>query len=102
MWRICACALFVSGLCLPALADPLSITPDAVSTVPWQSPPEQAAAPAPAAPTRVAAAQPNLGGGFIKSLSLAARRPLRRPLPSRQRQRCTNNGACQRSKFHLG
>ena len=68
MWRICVCALFVSALCLPAFADPLSITPDAASTAPWQSPLEQAAAPAPAAPVRVAAAQPNLGGGFIQFL----------------------------------
>jgi lipoprotein-anchoring transpeptidase ErfK/SrfK len=68
MWRICASALFVSALCVPALADPLAITPDAVNAAPWQSLPAQAVAPAPAAPVRVAAAQPNLGGGFIQFL----------------------------------
>jgi lipoprotein-anchoring transpeptidase ErfK/SrfK len=67
MRRVCVSALLLSVLCLPALADPLSITPDAVNAAPPQRWSEPSAAPAPA-PVRVASAQPNLGGGFIEFL----------------------------------
>jgi len=80
MRRICMSALVLSALCLPALAgpltdpladplaDPLPITPDAVNAAAAQERFAQTAAPAAPAPVRVAAAQPNLGGGFIQFL----------------------------------
>ena len=55
MRRICISALVLSALSVPAVADPLSITPDGYQN-------------APAAPVRVANAQPSLGGGFIQFL----------------------------------
>jgi lipoprotein-anchoring transpeptidase ErfK/SrfK len=68
MRRVCVSTLFLSALCLPALADPMSITPDAVNATPPQHWSAASAAPAAPAPVRVASAQPNLGGGFIQFL----------------------------------
>jgi lipoprotein-anchoring transpeptidase ErfK/SrfK len=80
MRRICVSALLLSALCLPALADPLPITPDAVNAAQQrQSPPGQMAQPEASAPVRVAAAQPNLGGGFIQFLFGGAEHALSAP-----------------------
>jgi lipoprotein-anchoring transpeptidase ErfK/SrfK len=71
MRRICVSALFLSALYVPAWADPLQITPDAINGIERQGPSEQTVppvAPAALAPVQVAAAQPNLGGGFIQFL----------------------------------
>jgi lipoprotein-anchoring transpeptidase ErfK/SrfK len=67
MRRICVSALLLSVLSLPAWADPFAITPDAINTA-AEAPnaPEQTVPLA--APVRVAATQPNLGGGFIQFL----------------------------------
>ena len=59
MRRICVSVLVLSALCLPAWADPLAITPNATNAEAAQSD---------AAPTRVASAQPGMGGGFIQFL----------------------------------
>lgn len=66
MRRICVSALLVGALSVPAWADPLAITPDEITAAQAPEAPEQAVPPA--APTRVAAAEPNLGGGFIQFL----------------------------------
>jgi lipoprotein-anchoring transpeptidase ErfK/SrfK len=59
MQRICVCALVLSAFVVPALADPLQIAPQAYDAV----------QPQPASAERAyAAAQPNLGGGFIEFL----------------------------------
>ena len=71
MRRICMSALLVSALSLPAFADPLSIIPRTDDAAGLQNAPEQSAPPPAAvrpAPLQVAAAQPNLGGGFIQFL----------------------------------
>jgi len=65
MRRICMSALLLSALSLPALADPLPITPDAYDAGAAQYAPAPSADPAPLV---VASAQPNLGGGFIQFL----------------------------------
>lgn len=63
MRRICVSALVLSALVVPAFADPLQIAPQAYDRA---APARPAAAP----PARqvYAAAQPNLGGGFIEFL----------------------------------
>ena len=66
MRRICMSALLLSALSLPAWADPFAITPDAINAAPAPDAPEQTAPPA--APARVATAQPSLGGGFLQFL----------------------------------
>jgi lipoprotein-anchoring transpeptidase ErfK/SrfK len=68
MRRICVSALLLGALCLPALADPLSIIPDAINATAPQRWSEPSVAPVAPAPVRVATAQPNLGGGFIEFL----------------------------------
>src|ERR1700757_534850 len=63
MRRICVSTLVLGGLVVPAFADPLQIAPQAYDHA---APARPAAAP----PARqvYAAAQPNLGGGFIEFL----------------------------------
>ena len=72
MRRICMFALLLSALCVPAFADPLAITPEPYNSSGLPDAPAQPAPPAPRAPSaaafRVAAAQPDLGGGFIQFL----------------------------------
>src|SRR5579863_307069 len=70
MRRICISALVLGALSVPAIAEPLSITPGGYNSVPAaESPGAPAETPdAAAPPTRVANAQPNLGGGFIQFL----------------------------------
>lgn len=63
MRRICVSTLVLSGLVVPAFADPLQIAPQAYDHAP----------PAPPARQMYAAAQPNLGGGFIEFLFGGAR-----------------------------
>jgi lipoprotein-anchoring transpeptidase ErfK/SrfK len=69
MRRICISALVLGALSVPAVAEPLPITPDAYRTAPAAVPPDAPAATIQAAaPLRVADAQANLGGGFIQYL----------------------------------
>jgi len=72
MRRICISALVLGALSVPAVADPLSITPDAYKAGPAAvragSPEATMPDPGVAPPVRVADAQPNLGGGFIQFL----------------------------------
>ena len=69
MRRICISALVLGALSVPAVAEPLPITPDAYKAAPAAVPPDATAATiAAAAPLRVADAQANLGGGFIQLL----------------------------------
>jgi lipoprotein-anchoring transpeptidase ErfK/SrfK len=63
MRRICVSALVLSGLVVPAFADPFQITPQSYD----RAAPAQPAAAQPARQV-YAAAQPNLGGGFIEFL----------------------------------
>ena len=78
MRRICVSALLLSAFSLPVWADPLQISPDAYNAGALQNAPAAAAptapSPAAAAPLVVAAAQPNLGGGFIQFLFGGAER----------------------------
>jgi len=67
MRRICISALLIGAFCIPASADPLSITPSPMSAEPAQSASAQPT-PSAAAPVQVATAQANLGGGFIQFL----------------------------------
>jgi lipoprotein-anchoring transpeptidase ErfK/SrfK len=67
MRRICLSALLLGALCLPAAADPLQLNPDFYAASGGQNAPAPTAPRAPA-PVVVAAAQPNLGGGFIQFL----------------------------------
>jgi lipoprotein-anchoring transpeptidase ErfK/SrfK len=81
MRRICVPALLASALSVPALADPLAITPDAYAasqSVHAGAVPAPQAAAQPADRQRyVQAGQANLGGGFIQFLfSGAAREPV--------------------------
>jgi lipoprotein-anchoring transpeptidase ErfK/SrfK len=71
MRRICISALVLGVLSVPAVADPLSITPDGYNSAPAAVGPDAPAAiqdATAAPPVRVASAQPNLGGGFIQFL----------------------------------
>src|SRR5487761_1247054 len=69
MRRICVFALLTSALCVPALADPLTLNPGAYDSSGGQVAAAHPAMSAPsAAPVRVAAAQPDLDGGFIQFL----------------------------------
>ena len=70
MQRILISSLLLSALSLPVWADPLALTPDLSNAGGAQSAPNEVAPPAvsPPAPLRVAAAQSNLGGGFIEFL----------------------------------
>jgi lipoprotein-anchoring transpeptidase ErfK/SrfK len=64
MRRICMSALVVSACVVPALADPLQIAPETTNV----AQPQPASAAPPSAGRSYAAAQPNLGGGFIEFL----------------------------------
>ena len=75
MRRICVSALVLSGLLVPAVADPLQIAPQAYDNGALSQP---VAAPPPARQV-YAAAQPNLGGGFIEFLFGGARQGLAAP-----------------------
>jgi lipoprotein-anchoring transpeptidase ErfK/SrfK len=72
MRRICISVLVLSALSIPAVAEPLPITPDAYRSAPAAAWPNAPAATIPAiasaTPVRVVDAQPNLGGGFIQLL----------------------------------
>jgi lipoprotein-anchoring transpeptidase ErfK/SrfK len=77
MRRICVSALLLGALSLPAWADPLAITPDEINTAAAPDASEQTVPLA--APARVAAAQPDLGGGFIQFLFGGAAPPVSAP-----------------------
>jgi lipoprotein-anchoring transpeptidase ErfK/SrfK len=77
MRSICVSALFLSALSLPAWAGPLAIAPDAVNAA--QAPDAHPQTAPPARPVRVAAAQPDLGGGFIQFLFGGAAVPAAAP-----------------------
>ena len=90
MRRICVSALVLSALAVPAVADPLQISPQAYDGAALSQP-------AAAAPVRqrYAAAQPSLGGGFIEFLFGGAgqglatpsyRAPAEAQAPAEQRQ----------------
>jgi lipoprotein-anchoring transpeptidase ErfK/SrfK len=64
MRRIGVSALVLSAFTVPALADPLQITPQSYNA----APPQPASAAPQSAGRTYAAAQPNLGGGFIEFL----------------------------------
>jgi len=69
MQRICVSALLASALSMPALADPLNITPDAyAASGPVQSDVDQSRANAAGRPRYADASQANYGGGFIELL----------------------------------
>jgi lipoprotein-anchoring transpeptidase ErfK/SrfK len=70
MRRICVSALALSGLVVPAAADPFQITPQTYDNAGLSRP-----AAAPPARQVYAAAQPNLGGGFIEFLFRGAGQP---------------------------
>ena len=74
MRRICVSTLVLSGLVVPAFADPLQIAPQGYEHA-APAPP----AAAPPARQMYAAAQPNLGGGFIEFLFGGARQGLSAP-----------------------
>ena len=74
MRRICVSTLVLSGLVVPAFADPLQIAPQASDHAALAQP-----AGAPPARQMYAAAQPNLGGGFIEFLFGGARQGLSAP-----------------------
>ena len=74
MRRICVSALVLSGLAVPAAADPLQIAPQAYDNTALSQP-----AAAPPARQHFAAAQPSLGGGFIEFLFRGAGQGLAAP-----------------------
>jgi lipoprotein-anchoring transpeptidase ErfK/SrfK len=79
MRRICVSALLLSALSLPAWADPLAITPDEINAAAPDAPEQTVPL---AAPARVAAVQPDLGGGFIQFLFGGAAPPASAPAPA--------------------
>jgi lipoprotein-anchoring transpeptidase ErfK/SrfK len=97
MRRICVSALLLGALCLPAWADPLSITPDAengMQPLPLdRAQPMAPDAAAAAEPVRVADAQPNMGGGFIQFLFGGAEPAAFAPTPSAQSSASSAAGA---------
>jgi lipoprotein-anchoring transpeptidase ErfK/SrfK len=85
MRRIFVSALVLGALSLPTWADPLAITPDVINAaVPQDQPGQMIAQIAPPAPVYAAAAQPNLGGGFIQFLFGGSQQnpPAYRPAPA--------------------
>ncbi len=81
MRRICVSALLLGALCVPALADPLAIIPNAMSAEPAPGASERSVPPA-VAPVQVATAQSNLGGGFIQFLFGGGTPDASEPAPS--------------------